>query len=48
MKASIVMINNKFMIPENCKKIVINNPFYEEDITQEEIEYIVSKEDMMK
>ena len=27
------------MVPENCKKIVINNPFYDEDITQEEIDY---------
>lgn len=34
------------MIPTNCKKIVINNPFYEEDITQEEIEYIISKQDI--
>lgn len=34
------------MIPENCKKIVINNPFYDEDITQEEIEYIISKGDL--
>lgn len=34
------------MIPENCKKIVINNPFYEEDITQEEAEYIITKQDL--
>lgn len=34
------------MVPENCKKIVINNPFYDEDITQEEIEYIISKGDL--
>lgn len=34
------------MIPTNCKKIVINNPFYEEDITQEEIEYIITKQDI--
>lgn len=34
------------MVPENYKKIVINNPFYDEDITQEEIEYIISKGDL--
>lgn len=34
------------MIPENCKKIVVNNPFYDEDITQEEIEYIITKGDI--
>ena len=34
------------MIPTDCKKIIINNPFYEEDITQEEIEYIISKQDI--
>lgn len=34
------------MIPENCKKIVINNPFYEEDITQEEAEYIITQQDL--
>lgn len=34
------------MIPDNCKKIIINNPFYEYDITQEEIEYIISKQDI--
>lgn len=34
------------MIPTNCKKIVINNPFYDEDIIEEEIEYIISKQDI--
>lgn len=34
------------MFPENCKKIVVNNPHYDEDITQEEIEYIISKRDI--
>lgn len=34
------------MIPDNCKKIVINNPFYDEDITQEEIEYLITKQDL--
>lgn len=34
------------MVPNNCKKIVINNPFYDEDITQEEVEYIITKGDI--
>lgn len=34
------------MIPNNCKKIVVDNPFYDEEITQEEVEYIISKGDI--
>lgn len=34
------------MIPDNCKKIIVNNPFYDEDITQEEVEYLISKGDI--
>ena len=34
------------MFPENCKTIVVKNPHYEYDVTQEEVEYIISKGDI--
>lgn len=34
------------MIPNDCKKIIINNPFYEEDVSSEELEYILTKGDI--
>jgi hypothetical protein len=34
------------MILENCRKIVINNPFCKEDITPEEAEYLITKQDL--